>query len=335
MTTSTSNSCRFCCGVSKANGEDPIGSAGTCDRLIVVELEQPWPENIGNKHPIVQPILKAIEETSQKQGIRIRPLLIAPDREFSHPNATHVLLYHRPTSPFARFHRQEFLVPRNLIVSLVQTFLQQPDRLHEFERYRQPSDGIRDLLVCTHGNVDVACARFGYPIYERLRREFVPANRGNLRVWRCSHFSGHRFAPTLIDLPEGRFWGHLEPEILDVLVHRNGDVAGLRPYYRGWAGLNTFEQIAEREIWIREGWQWLDCRQQGQVLAIDEENESGEEDWARVRIDFTSAEGFVSGTYEATIECSGSVTTMGESGDEASIHSIKQYKVTHLDKITK
>ena len=25
-------------------------------------------------------------------------------------------------------------------------------------------------MVCTHGNVDVACARFGFPIYEQLRQ---------------------------------------------------------------------------------------------------------------------------------------------------------------------
>jgi len=39
-------------------------------------------------------------------------------------------------------------------------------------------------LVCTHGNVDVACSRFGYPIYEKLRKEYSDEN---LRVWRCSH----------------------------------------------------------------------------------------------------------------------------------------------------
>ncbi len=43
--------------------------------------------------------------------------------------------------------------------------------------------------------------------------------------------------------------------MLDLLVHRNGPVADLHPFYRGWCGLKQFEQIAEREIWMQEGWQ--------------------------------------------------------------------------------
>ncbi|MES1025305.1 hypothetical protein ABN584_20625 [Gloeocapsa sp. BRSZ] len=34
-------------------------------------------------------------------------------------------------------------------------------------------------------------------IYEKLRKEF--ATLENLRVWHCSHFGGHQFAPTLDD----------------------------------------------------------------------------------------------------------------------------------------
>lgn len=89
---------------------------------------------------------------------------------------------------------------------------------------------------------------------------------GQLRVWRCSHFGSHQLAPTLVDLPEGRCWGHLEPEVLELLVKRNEPVAGLRQFYRGWAGLTQFEQIAEREIWIREGWDWLDYLKAGQSV---------------------------------------------------------------------
>ena len=56
-------------------------------------------------------------------------------------------------------------------------------------------------MVCTHGNIDAACARFGYPIYQQLRQNYATQS---LRVWRCSHFGGHQFAPTLIDFPSGR-----------------------------------------------------------------------------------------------------------------------------------
>lgn len=107
---------------------------------------------------------------------------------------------------------------------------------------------------------------------------------------------------------------------------------GLRPYYRGWAGLTKFEQIVEREIWMREGWDWLDYRKAGQILAKDETNEDA--DWAEVRIDFASSDGTVSGAYEARVEVSDSVTTMRWSGDEGSIETVKQYQVKNLVKVT-
>ncbi|NJL57608.1 hypothetical protein HC928_22615 [bacterium] len=149
-----------------------------------------------------------------------------------------------------------------------------------------------------------------------------------MRVWRCCHFGGHQFAPTLVDLPEGRFWGHLEPEILDLLVHRQDSVAQLRQYYRGWCGLTKFEQIAEREIWIQEGWNWLTYPKAGQTLAVDQD-----ENWAEVRLDFTTVDGKVAGAYEARIERCGSVITMTDSGYEDTIQEVKQYQVSFLNKV--
>ena len=38
----------------------------------------------------------------------------------------------------------------------------------------------------------------------------------NIEVFDSSHLGGHRFAPTMIDLPSGRSYGHLTiPEITD------------------------------------------------------------------------------------------------------------------------
>ena len=65
-------------------------------------------------------------------------------------------------------------------------------------------------------------------------------------------------------------WGHIEPEILNLLVQRNGSIFGVRQYYRGWTGLSKFEQIAEREIWIQSGWSWLNYLKAGKVLTMEE-----------------------------------------------------------------
>jgi hypothetical protein len=315
--------------VSKANGEDPIGSAWPYQQWLIIEVPQPWPTGFLKQNPLLQPIYQTAQTIHEQQGHWPRLLAIAPDREYSQPHHTRILYLQRPNGLFAAFEKQEFLVPHAEVSDVATTLLTRSEHLAQFEPYRQDTSPVRDLLVCTHANVDVACSRFGYPLYQQLRKEYAG---DTLRVWRCSHFGGHQFAPTLIDLPEGRYWGHLEPDILDLLVQRKGSVTGLRPYYRGWAGLTKFEQIVEREIWMREGWNWLDCPKAGQVLAKDETNEEGDADWAEVRIDFVSSDGTASDMYEARVEVSDQVTTMRRSGDEESIETVKQYKVGHLVK---
>jgi hypothetical protein len=330
---SVQRDCRFCSIVSRVNGEDPIGSAYRYDHWFIAEIPQPWSDNIWTAHPIVAAIYELVKTLHHDHDIRVRALMIAPNRDGSHPNQTRVLYYRRPAHLFAQFDKQEFILPETEVVSLATALLQQPSELSKFESYRQDSRHIRELMVCTHGNVDVACARFGYPIYEALRNQYAATSNGQLRVWRCSHFGGHNFAPTLIDLPEGRYWGHLEPQILDCLVHRQGSVTELRPFYRGWAGLNRFEQIAEREIWMREGWDWLNYLKAGQILAIDQTHEEYDADWAEVRLDFAAADGHCSGAYEAKVEVCGQVMTQWDSGDDQPLHSVKQYRVSHLARV--
>ncbi|MBE9106417.1 hypothetical protein IQ229_16230 [Nostoc cf. edaphicum LEGE 07299] len=195
---------------------------------------------------------------------------------------------------------------------------------------QQISD-IRELMVCTHAQVDLACGRFGNPIYRQLRKEYAPTSNGKLRVWQTTHFGGHQFAPTLIDLPQGCLWGHLEPDVLDLLVQRNSSVSGLRQYYRGWTGLSKFEQIAEREIWMQSGWSWLDYLKAGKVLAMEEVTQGHNPDWAEVRIDFV--DGGKTSAYEARIEVCSEVMSALNSAKEMELKTVKQYCVSHLLKV--
>lgn len=78
-----------------------------------------------------------------------------------------------------------------------------------------PADGPL-LLVCTHGRHDRCCAVRGRPVAEAL------AARWPERTWECSHVGGDRFAANLVVMPEGWYFGQLEPaEAVDA-------VAGLR-----------------------------------------------------------------------------------------------------------
>lgn len=330
MSTSLSN-CRFCSVVSKKNDEDPIGSAGYFDHWLIFETPLPWKTNIWlEPDPIPKPVILVLKSIWEDE-IKMRTLAIAPDREYSQPGYTRLLYYRRPAAAFARFEKFEYVLPVDAVTPLVVALIKQPEQLPEFEQYQQDTSHIRDLMVCTHGNVDAACARFGYPIYRQLRQKYAVASAGTLRVWQCSHFGGHRFAPTLVDLPEARYWGHLELGVLDALVKRDRPVTELRFHYRGWGGMTKFEQIVEREIWMREGWEWLEYYKSGQILAMDEDKT-----WAEVRINFTAPNGSLKGAYEAKVEVSGQVMTASwtsSEDDQEPIEAVNQYRVSRLVKV--
>lgn len=319
------SNCQFCSVVSKSNGEDPIGTADPFDTLIVMEISQPWIEERLDNDPVLLRVHDFFHELDERE-IDILVVAIAPDREYSTPGYARVMYYQRPAELFAEYAKQEFLVPQEQLAELAFALVIQPEQLVEFQQYRQSESLTRDMMICIDGNVDVACARFGYPIYRQLRDRY---SGDHLRVWRCSHFGGHQFAPTLIDLPSGRVWGHLEPEVLPVLVEQKGNIRDLRNFYRGFTGLTKFEQIVDREIWMQQGWKWLEYSKHGQVLAKDTENEK-DVDWAEVRVEFAAADSSVTGAYKAKVECCGSVMSAADSGEPPT--PVKQYRVSRLVK---
>jgi hypothetical protein len=329
--------CRFCSLVSKANGEDLIGTADTCDYWLIIEIPQPWSKNIFEENPTLKSLVGLFQELVFQHGINLKPILIAPDREYSDAGFTRIFYYYRPAKLFSQFEKQEFVIPTSKAIALVtaifKQLMQQPNDLSEFQKYQQQTNHVRELMVCTHTQVDLSCGRFGTPIYRQLRQEYAPASNGKLRVWQTTHFGGHQFAPTLIDLPQGCLWGHIEPEVLDLLVQRNGSVFGVRQYYRGWTGLSKFEQIAEREIWMQSGWNWLNYLKAGKVVTMEEVAEGKEPDWAEVRIDFADPDSSTKGAYEAKIEVCGEVMTALNSAKEIELEAVKQYRVSHLAKV--
>jgi len=308
--------------VSQAVGENPIGTAGHYDYWLVVELPQPWSEMALDQSEALKPYLAQIKYLVYQKGVKLRPLAIAPDADYSQPGYTRVLFYRRPATLFSHYTREEYLIPDAELGHLVSALLLEPEKRSNFYGYQQNKDHHYDLFICTHGNVDVACSRYGYPLYQAWRKQ---AN-SQIRVWRCSHFGGHRFAPTAISLPDGRYWGRLKPETLNLITNREGNLRDLKFYYRGWTGLPQWAQIAEQEIWVNHGWNWFHYLKTGEVLDADETNQQ----WAKVCIPYSSPDGTDQGVYKATIESAGELTTAGESGSPPHTAVVKQYKVTAL-----
>ncbi len=74
------------------------------------------------------------------------------------------------------------------------------------------------VLICTHGRRDRCCAKFGMPIYNALQAELGDA------VWQTTHLGGHRFAPTLLTLPDGVSYGRFTltdiPQLANALTNK-------------------------------------------------------------------------------------------------------------------
>lgn len=310
----------LCAVFSKHSGEDPVGSAPECDRYLIVEVPMPWGRNVlqSDNFPAgLLPVLAAAAARSQKG----RCLAIAPDPKYHKPGYRRILYFQRPGEQFAAYDKQEFWLPEGLVVPLVKA-LATPADLVAFESYRQPAT-TRDFLICAHAELDICCGRFSRPVYDTLKTHAQP---DTVRVWRTSHIGSHRLAPTLIDFPEGRYWGHLEPHTSHPLVQRDIPMADLKSYYRGWAGLPPLAQIVEREIFMQLGWDWCHYRQSGRVLALDDASSQ-----AQVQIDFTSPGGDT-GSYQATVTAHGTVTTLHNSG-KGDFSQAKQYRVSHLRRL--
>lgn len=259
--------CQYCSQISKLSGEDPAGTASTADHWLIFELPQPWRKEMFTNDPLIAQLIPLIKKLFIWRGILVRPIAIAPDRTYSEPHLTRVIHYWRPQKSFAQYSKLEYLIPKEnkdeFAIALLHHLSGKKNKLYQFEQYLQPTQQIRDLFICTHTQVDLACGRFGTPLYRQLRKNY--AQQDQLRIWQSTHFGGHQFAPTLLDLPIGQFWGHLEADIADLLISKQGSLEQLRPYYRGWAGMNKYEQIAEREIWMQVGWEWQNYPKRGRI----------------------------------------------------------------------
>lgn len=317
----------YCNCLAQERGLDPVGTAADVDTVVLLEIPLPWREDIYDAPGVLPAELFRLYDLWAERYRAGQPysqyaLMIAPDKAYSRPGFRRVLRFLRPPGLASRFERLEYQVPESELGVLTWALFEDAAALERLEPYRVHGGDVRDLLVCTHGTVDAACAKFGFPLYRTLRN----GHAGDaLRVWRVSHFGGHVFAPTLIDMPTGHFWAYIGQEQAAPLATRSGDVRALRGHYRGVAGLPPgFVQAAEREMWQHYGWVWFDYLKSGRILAQDA---SERPRWADVQIDFESPDGLERGAGRFRVELGEVIETELSTGD-AQPYPYPQYVVT-------
>ncbi len=109
------------------------------------------------------------------------------------------------------------------------------------------------IAVCTHGKHDVCCAVKGRPLAAALSDARPDA------VWECSHVGGDRFAPNVVVLPFGWYFGRVDPA--DAGPFTRAIVAGQLPLrqYRGRSAYVPAVQAAQH----------FAAEQRGNELATD------------------------------------------------------------------
>jgi hypothetical protein len=123
-------------------------------------------------------------------------------------------------------------------------------------------------VVCTHGKRDRCCARQGRPLYDGLRH----ATDTSL-VWQSTHVGGDRFAGNVVVLPQGLYYGWVEPADVDHLLAAHGAGEVDLDHYRG-RSVNSFPvQAAEHAIRESEELRGIDD------LALVDSRSLGEDQW--------------------------------------------------------
>jgi hypothetical protein len=234
-----------CSPWTRAQGADPIGSALTCDIIVLIEMPPPWPRDVGE--------MPAFADLQGRGLERTRLLAVRPPADEAGPGEqVPVTIWRRAES--GRLAGTDHAVPAGRLADGVARLLEDP------RAGARGRAAPAEVLVCGHGARDGCCGRMGTRLALDVAGRWPEAGRWpGVRVRRCSHTGGHRFAPTGFTLPDGLAWGFLDAGILDAVVRRQGPPP-LRGHYRGNTALDPWGQVAERELFERFGWAWLDCR---------------------------------------------------------------------------
>jgi hypothetical protein len=109
------------------------------------------------------------------------------------------------------------------------------------------------FLVCTHGKHDRCCAKFGRPLYDAVRDQVEDG-----WAWQTSHVGGDRFAGNLVAVPDGTYYGQVEPPeawaVVEAVLERRVHL----PLYRGRSCYGFAAQAAELAVREQTGLLGLD-----------------------------------------------------------------------------
>lgn len=193
-----------CSVASEELGESIAGSASTVRALLLVECPSSWGTDVLTASRVPNEVRTWLRETQRRH--QVRPLLIRGHGRQRSSEGTRVFAaYVGRSSPFVE----------TAVLDDVREVLDLP--VEGLARGRAPGLTPHDepmFLVCTHGKHDACCAERGRPLCAALH-DVAPDD-----TWEVSHIGGDRFAPNVLVLPQGLYYGRLRPEDAPAFVER-------------------------------------------------------------------------------------------------------------------
>ncbi|MBW4623701.1 MAG: sucrase ferredoxin [Cyanosarcina radialis HA8281-LM2] len=313
----------FCAQESLEARENPIGTAGTAAIYVLVECPPPWTRNALDSKPIPAN-LRDLEEELLDRDPPGYILLIYSDR-FSSTTRTRCLIYEQNSGLTNGYSKKELSLPQiEDVAPAVKDYLTRKSFRFELE----DESSSRDILVCTHGSHDRCCAKYGNVFYRQALKVVTELSLPDVRIWQTTHFGGHRFAPTAIDFPEGRYYARLDRESLTSILTKTGNIESLKDIYRGSSVLSWAAQFLEKELLLEHGWDWFDYRVSDRTIQQNED-----ESFNRVELTFENLDKVIN-TYQAdvVIDESKALCLRGSCQNEES-SECPQYVVKNICKI--
>ncbi|MCY4142383.1 MAG: hypothetical protein OXG08_01665 [Gammaproteobacteria bacterium] len=193
----------YCSDLSTAAGENMLGTAPQVDFWILLEYREQWTRKAVDDNELPDPVSSWLGDS-----------IAALEKKGRKPRVQFIRQPRRATGP-----RKLFVSESSLLRSM--SFSSYLDLTEiDLEQDVTEAQTSNFYCVCAHASRDLCCSRYGLATWNRL----LELSEG--RAWQSTHLGGHRFAPNVLVLPQGRLYGRVHLNKVDGFFSKveNGEV---------------------------------------------------------------------------------------------------------------
>lgn len=233
--TDTSSFTFRCAVAASRRGDSQIGTAAPARQWLLIEHPGPWGFAAVAESGIDPPVLQQVRHAAGMAGARIL-LVRRPGRARPTGARSWAVVSYDGAAVWGLWANDNEL-------------LAAADALRRDVLRMPVTTGAAEpiLLVCAHGVHDTCCAVRGRPVAAALQAEWPDL------TWECSHVGGDRFAPNVVVLPDGAYYGGLATydAVSTIRAHLDGAVQA--QHLRGLSTMSSPAQAAAVAAHARYG----------------------------------------------------------------------------------